>query len=228
MTEMDQPRTGVPWRSRFRAASVFLLGVLLLLCMQIAVQTTLELREVEDRQQRDIQELTERQCRILVKLDTPAAELAELGCAPAGPQPTAETAFYRTEDAAIPLQATTAGSVGSSDWGAYTLTFVQLGVGGVMLLLFIQGRIVPRNVVESKDRDLLALTEENRRLLDLVGDRHLKVIDEKFIPLVQQMVVVSEQSTQSVTALKAAVELLGDRIESIEDKPPATSRSGRT
>ena len=191
---MEDHETGVPLRPRLRAASFFLLGVLILVVAQIAIQATL-LRD---------QPAPPQQCPV--------------------PSPTTsiQSAFYRTDAALAPLAVASA-----ADWSAFTGTFVQLGLSGVMLLLFIQGRIVSRSVVEGKDREIVALVDENKRLTDLVGERHLKVIDEKFIPLVQQMVSVSEQSTQSVTALKTAVEQLGARVESVEDKlPHAAARRG--
>lgn len=191
---MEDHETGVPLRPRLRAASFFLLGVLILVVAQIAIQATL-LR------------------------DQPAPPQQ---CPAPSPTTSIQSAFYRT-DAALAV----ASGASAADWSAFTGTFVQLGLSGVMLLLFIQGRIVSRSVVEGKDREIMALVDENKRLTDLVGERHLKVIDEKFIPLVQQMVSVSEQSTQSVTSLKTAVEQLGARVESVEDKlPHAAARRG--
>lgn len=187
---MEDHETGVPLRPRLRAASFFLLGVLILVVAQIAIQATL-LR------------------------DQPAPPQQ---CPAPSPTTSIQSAFYRTDAAS---------GASAADWSAFTGTFVQLGLSGVMLLLFIQGRIVSRSVVEGKDREITALVDENKRLTDLVGERHLKMIDEKFIPLVQQMVSVSEQSTQSVTALKTAVEQLGARVESVEDKlPHAAARRG--
>ena len=194
---MEDHETGVPLRPRLRAASFFLLGILILIVAQIAIQATL-LRD---------QPAPPQQCPV--------------------PSPTTsiQSAFYRMD--AAPASPAVASGASAADWSAFTGTFVQLGLSGVMLLLFIQGRIVSRSVVEGKDREIMALVDENKRLTDLVGERHLKVIDEKFIPLVQQMVSVSEQSTQSVTALKTAVEQLGARVESVEDKlPHAAARRG--